>query len=67
MERKQLETIELIRKAVFHQKITTINGYDGFAVVSSGHTLVRQHCPTEDVGVGEGFSMKPCNKIYNGT
>lgn len=42
-------------------------GYDGFAVVSSRQTLVRQHCPTQDVGVGKGLSMKTCNKIYNRT
>lgn len=66
MERKQLETIELIRKAVFHKKKKK-KGNDGFAVVSSGHTLVRQHCPTQDVGAGKGLSMKPCNKIYNRT
>lgn len=42
-------------------------GYDSFAVASSRQTLVRQHCPTQDVGVGKWLSMKPCNKIYHRT
>lgn len=37
------------KKGCFPQKV----GYDGFAVVSSRQTLVRQRCPTQDVGVGK--------------
>lgn len=37
------------KKGSFPQKV----GYDGFAVVSSRQTLVRQYCPTQDVGVGK--------------
>lgn len=51
------------KKGCFPQNL----GYDGFAVVSSRQTLVRQHCPTQDVGVGKWLSVKPCNKIYNRT
>lgn len=51
------------KKDCFPQNV----GYDGFAVASSRQTLVRQHCPTQDVGVGKWLSMKPCNKIYHRT
>lgn len=51
------------KKGCFPQNV----GYDGFAVASSRQTLVRQHCPTQDVGVGKWLSIKPCNKIYNRT
>lgn len=51
------------KKDCFPQNI----GYDGFAVASSRQTLVRQHCPTQDVGVGKWLSMKLCNKIYHRT
>lgn len=43
------------------------DGYDGFAVASSRQMLVRQHSPTQDVGVDKWLSVKPCNKIYNRT
>jgi len=47
------------KKGCFPQNV----GYNGFAVVSSRQTLVRQHCATQDVGVGKW----PCNKICNRT
>lgn len=47
------------KKDCFPQNV----GYDGFAVASTRQTLVRQHCPTQDVGVGKWLSVKPCNKI----
>lgn len=51
------------KKDCFPQNV----GYDGFAVASSRQTLVRQQCPTQDVGVGRWLSMKLCNKIYHRT
>lgn len=51
------------KKVCFPQNV----GYDGFAVASSRQTLVRQHCPTQEVGVGKRLSVKPCNKICHRT
>lgn len=51
------------KKGCFPQNV----GYDGFAVVSARQTVVRQRCPTQDVGIGEWLSMKPCSKIYDRT
>lgn len=51
------------KKVCFPQNV----GYDGFAVASSRQTLVRQHCPTQEVGVGKRLSVKPCNKVCHRT
>lgn len=51
------------KKGCFPQNV----GYDGSAVAFCRQTLVRKHCPTQDVGVGKWLSMKPCNKLYHRT